>query len=330
MIFIDKTEGRAQSRLPRIPNAQYVQGLEEIGPDIMVSPLDGRFPQDKVNNYMLKKHLDAGAMLIQLKVGTDLLTSITDGRLDTSLSRMQEAVPNSWQRWLLYIGNFMMGSKSALSLDGKPQRIRYWEFNGALSAWGEGGGIIANLPTPESIPKWLNSRQDRLKQYLAEPEKKFMPKPYFPNDTGTDLRQPKPVKDGRLVLAAIPGIGPDRATALWEFFDKNVAAALCFLTDPDALEREEKPANIGPKTIQQARETLGLVDDEKLILGHDKFPVTIVWPPHFSHIVCAPGNQWEMRQDGSTVVTYNTFEEMNAILQMMRVMKEVEDDKAKT
>jgi ERCC4-type nuclease len=58
------------------------------------------------------------------------------------------------------------------------------------------------------------------------------------------------------MLACIPGIGEKTANILWDEFG-NATEALCYLT---MLGEKKKIKGIGPKTIEKAREYIGILD----------------------------------------------------------------------
>jgi len=330
MIFIDNSEGRPQSKLPHMPQAQYVSGLEELtGADILVSPFKMKFPAKGVTDKILELHTSKGAILVQLKVGGDAIQSVSDTRLDHAIERMQKAVPNSWQRWLVTTGNFTKGPNDVIYLNGKKASdLKYWSFVGALSAWGESGGSYINLDSEKSVPKWLQLRESRLTELLKNPVRQFMPPPAKFGESSI-LRRPEKIADARTLVAAIPGFGITQATALFEQF-KTAAEILEFLSDPNALERDDRPTGIGKAKLQQARTFLGLGHAEKLIVGKSNFPIKIKWPPEYNTIVAAPHGQWVELDDGIEV-TYYSPEELEAVMLAMTAMKEhVEEKKQKS
>src|SRR4030042_3613441 len=101
-ILVDASETRTTSLLPDL-GGRLTKGLEELtGADLMVSPLS----LPACNQAMIKKHIEAGCLLVQGKWSMgDLEDSIHDeGRL-SALARMAECGATPRQRVLLYVSD---------------------------------------------------------------------------------------------------------------------------------------------------------------------------------------------------------------------------------
>lgn len=259
-IYVDASEGRQRSNTPVIAAADYVNGLEAAtGADVMVSWLNLSFDS-------LDEHLKQG-MLFQIKIGHDLIASMQDERLAFSLAKMQVAVKNSWQRWLVYTGSYRESATGETLLNGVPTGLSWASFDGQLAAWGEGGGVVHNLERPDQLARFLDKRLERLQKYLTSGSREVYPVLHFPAEEGTGfLRQLKPVTDFRVMLTALPGVGPIGAQRLWEFYNKNPAAILAWLTDPAALKVTPRPDGFGPKTLERIRDYLKLNPTDKINL----------------------------------------------------------------
>lgn len=259
-IFIDASEGRKRSNTPHVSRALYVSGLEAAtAADVLVSPVDLPFEA-------LEEHLQRG-ILIQLKIGHDLIASIEDERLRFSLAKMQQVVSCSWQRWLVYTGNYRVSGEAEAILDGRPTGISWASLDGNLAAWGEGGGFVHRLENPGMLPGFLQRRLDRLTHYLQTGGREVYPVLDFPADQGQGiLRQLKPVSDFRVMLTALPGVGVVGAQRLWDYFGKDPVVILAFLTDPGAAKLKERPQGFGPTTLAKIREYLKLPPNTSLTL----------------------------------------------------------------
>lgn len=258
MIFVDASEGRDRSNTPLIQDAQYVTGLEAAtGADVLISPLS--LPYEA-----LAEHLKGG-ILVQLKIGHDLISSMQDNRLPFCLAKFQTVAANSWQRWLIYTGNFKQSAAGETLLENKPTGLSWASFDGQLAAWGEGGGVYHNVPQVIHLNAFLQRRLTRLIELSSAGPKEVYPILHFPAEQGTGiLRQLKPVKDFRVMLTALPGVGVGGAQKLWDFFDKNPVLIITWLTDPNALKLKPKPEGFGPKTMAGIREYFKLNPPDKL------------------------------------------------------------------
>ncbi len=119
MLYIDPSELRSNSKLkewtayiddyateadmPEVMRKMAeLPGLEaKTGADVMNSPLDVPLPS---TNTLLQMHIKAGASLIQIKFGHDLISSIIDGRFKEAQARMVATGAMPWQCILLFIG----------------------------------------------------------------------------------------------------------------------------------------------------------------------------------------------------------------------------------
>jgi len=77
------------------------------------------------------------------------------------------------------------------------------------------------------------------------------------------LQKVELIKDGRRILTAFPGIGQQRADDLWEKVDGQLWHALLILSEPWQHKKSPKkfPGGIGKKTVENARDILGLTGD---------------------------------------------------------------------
>jgi len=227
MIVIATNETTPQSRCPSIPGAIVNSDLESLtGADFAISPLG--MP---VNATLLPRHIAAGMLLIQRKSGSDLCASITDGRLYSSLARMRATGARQWQCVLLTTGRYEPAKNGKVRIvtptfrnDGRvttksrthPQ-MTYAGVQSAIEGWTWLGGVYLPLSCDEEIPGWCARTERRLKDKSSSSTRELWPAPpelYDPPAHDDPLQEPILVKDWRTILAAFPGVGPVRATAL--------------------------------------------------------------------------------------------------------------------
>jgi hypothetical protein len=270
MVFIDPTEGDTDTRLPAIPGAVVCAGLEALtGADLLLSVLDAPASTET----LIRAHVAAGALLVQRKSGADLVHSLGD-RLNSSLARMHEVAPKrASQRVLLFTGVLTCGADGAAVIDGRDAMGKFWAAQAALARWGDRGGVVETLPLDSMIPQWVEMRLKHLREY-AEPggDIRFV---YPPNDypmdppaAGDPLQLPIMVRDGRVVLAQLRGIGPKLAERIWDACGQNLGWALTLLTDESSPE-SCKISGIGVTTIRNIRQQFGLPPELRLHLLND-------------------------------------------------------------
>lgn len=275
MIFIDPTEADADTRLPPIPNAVICNGLEAMtGADLMLSALEAPASTET----LIRKHVAAGALLVQRKSGGDLVHSIGD-RLTTSLARMHVVTPRASQRVLLFTGTLTCDPNGEAVIDGHSGGYgKFWPVVAALARWGDRGGVVVQLPTDAFIPQWVEMRLKHLREYAdpKETTRLVYPPADFPMDAPAaddPLQLPILVRDGRVILAQLSGIGPKRAQQIWDYCDKNLGWALTLLTDEGSPELHKIPG-IGVTTIRNIRTQMGLAPHYRLHLLTDGGEIT--------------------------------------------------------
>ena len=258
-VYIDPSETRESSVLGVIPPDVPVHPLPQLeewsGADMMVTIQ----PFPATTEMLFRKHVEAGAFLIQRKTGLDLIHSVGE-RMNTSLSKMRATGARQAQCVLLFIGVLTCNNERYAIVDGRETHANYWGVAAAVSKWNDRGGVVENLSRPSLIFDWLKMKARNLMEYRDEPVKTVFPSsPQIYTIDDTPLQIPQLVKDGRVTLATLPGVGAVRATAIWEYLGRNatLADALCLLTNEDSIISKEVKG-IGAKTIQNIRAYLGL------------------------------------------------------------------------
>ena len=260
MLFIDPTEARANSRLPALPNAVQTPDLEaHTGADLLVSPLD--IPA--TTETLIRKHISAGAIMVQRKSGMDLIHSLGEV-LNGCLARMRDLGAQSGQCCLLFIGTLEAGQGGTAIVDGR-EASQYWAVRGALSRWCHRGGHVVHLNADGEIPHWLDIIQRAVTEYREHPTKAFYAQKPYPPDPPKSVLDPLqlllPVKDGRLVIASFPGVGPKRAETLYHESGYHLGRALRLMTDPTSPKWQKVPG-WGVDSIRAVRALANLEDGE--------------------------------------------------------------------
>jgi len=186
---------------------------------------------------------DDGALLaIERKTPTDLLNSIRSGRLWPQLAGMRLQTP-----WSYLVVQGTLGPTAAGGVYAGSRGGTGWTWasiQGALLRAQELGCMVVEAQDGafEDTVIRLAARSHR-NEAAIEP-----------------VRTPRFYSDAESLLAALPGIGLDRAQALLAY-THTVGWALNWLTD---LEAPGHVSGIGPRTRETVRQALGLVDDEVL------------------------------------------------------------------
>lgn len=254
MIYADASELSSNSRFRRVmQNVKSCPELEQLtGADLLITRTG--MP---VNDCLIAKHIEAGAILVQLKFGSDLTSSITDGRLKDCIERMRIA-PYASQRRLIYIGILAADKRGNAQLDGQTSHMSYTSVIRALDRFQHRGGTYTNVYHERWLPQVLADMEQEMMRFGVE-EEWFPSAPTFESD---DVLEPTAkVSDWRPALAAIPGIGPVKATNLRDAM-LEADAADCYAqalvwAAADKHERKEMRIKIplwGDRTHRAVRE----------------------------------------------------------------------------
>ena len=249
-VFIDSRE-----RIP-IDNAVRVEDLEAgTGADIMLS----RLSMPCKTRALLEKHMDSGAILVQLKIGEDLAASVGD-RLNDSLARMRSVTKRTASHWLLFIGVLGCDKEGSATINGYRSRgsLSFASIDGAIVGWMARGGVYYTLPHIGLLDAWVHAMERRLGEYDAHQYHYAFSQQDMPDDLDTPLQIPVRVTDARRVLIGFKGLGPETVNKVWSHCG-DFKAALMFLTDPASAGVIE---GIGAKTIASIRRQCGLSESD--------------------------------------------------------------------
>lgn len=271
MILLDSSE--AITNPPDI-DCHIVPWLEKLtGADAMISPANDIAAVEG----MLDVHICRGALLIQIKRSQDLISSFGD-RLNSSIAKMVTIAPKQWQRILLPVGRYACDKNELLMIGKeierdddqreypfirwyKPHPSVHWKsYQTAIVEWiWRGGVVVETCKNQRDFWLWIKNTEQKMMQAMKEEKLSWPgnPQMYDPPDKDDPLQDVKLVRDFRVTLATIPGIGISRANDIWEFYEHDPMACLVGLTDvnkPNATNI----SGIGISTIQRVREWLQL------------------------------------------------------------------------
>jgi len=196
MIIIDTSETKSTSRLPTIKGAITSPILESItGGDILVSPLG--LPAG--TPLLIKRHIIAGAVIIQFKYLSDLVHSITDERINVALARMIACgAKHQYQRIIMGVGFYLPDKRDGKVLTGKVLKQRdgrvsmRWTRQEPVIDYAAlatirrriifRGGVPLILSCLEEIPAELRGIERDVKFLKRKPTKELLGISNFPPD----------------------------------------------------------------------------------------------------------------------------------------------------
>lgn len=264
MILFDPTE---RAHLPHaftlavaakcgLDEVVFLPGLESAtGADMVLSIWDA----PASTKTLRWEHVKRGVG-IQLKRGTDLVSSVYDGRLINQLTRMLE-----WwdEPWLVHFCNATFNGKDAALFDGdlftfsERPAFTYRAYTSAKRNWQRAGGYFISIDPQYPFDRWAGEELERMR-----------------DDKDERLVRRKQVhlvslSKGEETLATFPKIGSTKAHAIWLALRKagarqSLIQALVWLTDGYC---EQHVDGIGSKITALARHHLGLQASERLEIG---------------------------------------------------------------
>jgi len=229
MIYIDPSEDRTTSKLTKTLHGYHLlPGLEEgTGADMLIG-VSG-LPHPK-SDFMLNKHIEAGAVLVQVKYELDLIASIIDGRFKTSQEKMIATGARPDQIVLLFIAGVVMEGhqNGGLSIGGAPvkkyiphaAKFSWQHLQKQIFLWSKRGGIFEHLQLEYKLNEWVSAVEETME---------------IPSSVNAWPIQQKIalVNDWRNSLVSLPDIGHKKAHAIfkkyrswWAFCDALLDGSL--------------------------------------------------------------------------------------------------------
>ncbi len=242
MIYVDSKELTPQKKLVSFlkPDSYTsISNLEAMtGADIMLSP-DNKLPKPSTE-YWIKKHIESGALLIQIKIGHDLPQSIQDDRMKDSQSKMIQAGAMPWQCVIIFIGILDDSNEGALiNKQLTYGRVMSWKaIESALTMWGFRGGIPDRLPSGKKLNEKLEVYQGLINKIFVDgkTERSYHPKnpAYYEEvmvDTNIDPTTKEwfnaqslvTITDSRNAMKAFKKMGNERVKLIWDWMGENAA-----------------------------------------------------------------------------------------------------------
>ena len=256
MIYVDVTEGRADTRLPLsvIQESLQVVGLEHwTGADILITTAEGEMPGNILRppgSLVWQRYVRDG-MLIQRKSGNDFLNSIAN--LHNIIIRMRKTEPH--MAWLMIAAEMHPSIDNMTVLDQHPTGWHWNSVQGALDEFQIMGGMVHVEPDDERCADWLLRWDKKLPKLLAGVERLAKEKLIMPTIGALDQNR------SRMTLMTLPGIGDDMSRRIIEHCNDRLVDALVWLSDPNASGVK----GVGPTTLKRVRSWLALNDNEALM-----------------------------------------------------------------
>lgn len=236
-----------------------------IGGDALISPWPGRPKSAK----FIQKHLERGALIVEIKRGADLPGSLLsrDNHLEKQALRMAQLGTQPVQRMVLYTG-WHAPTKAGLlrigTFDGrgivwKHTKHNYEHFRRARSKLMDSGLLRwEGLTSNQELPIWFADKLRHLKEHKDKPTKTLR-QVQLPFSRET-FRQMTESEGAEAILALFNGIGLNGATRVMNYIPDDhakMAYAVEFLTNPESVGICK---GIGKKTIESFRAQFGFVN----------------------------------------------------------------------
>ncbi len=235
MIYVDSKELSPQKKLATFLDPDdytSIANLEAMtGADIMVSPNIG-LPKPTTGLWV-RKYIESGAHLVQVKIGHDLPQSVQDDRMKESQSKMIQTGAMPWQCILLFIG--IIGYSDEGVLINKQhtygRKMAWDELDMALDFWEIRGGRFRKIPSGKLLNRKLANYQKIINKIILdkETERIYYPKnpAYYEEvvaDTNIDpvtrewfnAQNLVAIDDSRNGMMAFPQMSVKRVDAIWK------------------------------------------------------------------------------------------------------------------
>lgn len=288
LIVVDSSELRSNSKSLeafQLSDLEITEvgWLEELtGADMMITA----FRDMPVVPPTLKFHIESRkAVLFQIKWGNDLIASIPDGRLVFELSRMNETSAFHWQKVLLPVGYYfrnndenvmtgrrMLAQNPTIYWTESTPRCNWKALETSLRRWALRGGTVLSNVTDQN--DFINVIRDYCVDLM---ELKPVTELWNPIELLSEPEHPLQsairVTDGRLMISAIPGIGPKLVNNLSHEISKKAGDTTGISSAAEMLDWigrlpgfHYKIPGWGDKTIENSRRWIGLKDNQTLAL----------------------------------------------------------------
>lgn len=218
------------------------------GGDIILSPLSTSPTLDNIY-----QHLDAGALVIQVKHSTDLISSIIDQRLFRALERMLQYNIDCYQAMLLVTGTFSATDDGRVNVDGRAVNMKYRSYRGALAAWVLRGGVTVSISHPCYMEDELNILSNQAfgsKLRSAHHMTTKRPTRYTPDirvsSIGsldrllTEIESSSENEDLRTMIYSLPGIGQSILDQMWGMMKQKTLTEFISLIEDETFVKKIK------------------------------------------------------------------------------------------
>ncbi len=249
MIYIDPSENRSSSKLKNVLTLEWKElvGLEErTGADMLIGASGLPHPN---SDFILYKHIENGAILVQNKFDLDLIASIIDGRYKASQAKMVATGASATQIVCLFIagvvmeshqdGSLIIGGQSVKQFIPQSTNLGWQNYQEQIFKWYKRGGIFEHLQTEAKLDEWILAAEATMK--------------IAPNVDVWPIQQKLfLVDDWRNTLASLPGVGSKKAQTIFEEYDNWTSFYDALLNDSLA-----ELSGIGPGIIKNIKTYLG-------------------------------------------------------------------------
>ena len=218
----------------------WIQGLKFGGVPVITSILEAGDIQAMCS--------DGESILVERKTTSDYLGSIHDNRVFAQVANMRETTP--WV-YVIIAGELKRGRKGTTICEGRETDWNWGAVVGAGITLQEMGAVVLFLDSDAEFEDTVLRIGARDRGVVR----------VMPN------RLSVPVSASEAILAALPGIGAERAGALLAYAG-TPAAALQYLTDPSI--KLDKVPGIGAGTRAKVRSAMGLLDNEVVLEGFSR------------------------------------------------------------
>ncbi len=244
MIYVDSKELSPQKKLASFLNPDSYTSIPNLeamtGADIMISPNIG-LPKPTTELWV-RKHIESGAHLAQIKIAHDLPQSIQDDRMKESQSKMLQTGAMPWQCILLPICILTL-DENGLALINKQhtygQKMTWKQVKSALSTWRlRGGSVEFPLSSGKQLNEQLVIYQEQIDKIIVDKEIERLHFPQIPAyheetmaDTNIDpvtrewfnAQNLVAIDDSRNGMMAFPQMSVKRVDAIWKRMGEHAA-----------------------------------------------------------------------------------------------------------